>query len=161
MHPRPPRRRATAPRRTPGRSPSAPDGAGEALQRALERVGDRWVLRIVEVLLDGPRRFGELAEVLGVAPNILSKRIRQLEADGVVVAAPYNDRPVRLSYELTASGRELAGAVALLAAWGARRDGRPAATFHARCGTALEIRPWCPTCDRTVDEGEAPGVYEV
>ena len=84
-----------------------------------------------------------------------------MEADGVVVGTPYTDRPVRLTYELTAAGRELAGAVALLSAWGARREGRSAATFHARCGTALETRPWCPTCDRVVDEREAPGVYEM
>src|SRR4051812_25628360 len=79
------------------------------LDDALERIGDRWTLLVVDALLAGPRRFGELGEqVEGIAPNILTRRLRQLEADGIVVAAPYSHRPVRLSYELTGPGRDLA-----------------------------------------------------
>lgn len=119
------------------------------------------MLLIVGSLLGGPRRFGELGDELGVAPNILTRRLRQLEADGVVVASPYSKRPVRLSYELTAGGRELAGALSLLADWGARRDGRTPDTFHDACGTPLELRPWCPTCDRLVDGAESSVTYDI
>ena len=50
------------------------------LEAALDRVGDRWSLLLVEALLDGARRFGELREVLpGIAPNILTDRLRRLE----------------------------------------------------------------------------------
>jgi DNA-binding HxlR family transcriptional regulator len=55
------------------------------LAAALERVGDRWSLLLVEALLTGPRRFGELsAAVQGIAPNILADRLRRLESERVV-----------------------------------------------------------------------------
>ena len=79
------------------------------LDRALTTVGDRWTLLVVEALLDGPRRFGELSDALPrIAPNILAARLRKLESERLVVSAPYTTRPVRHHYELTADGRELA-----------------------------------------------------
>jgi DNA-binding HxlR family transcriptional regulator len=115
----------------------------------------------VRALLDGPQRFGQLGDALGVAPNVLTQRLRQLEADGVVVASPYSERPPRFSYELTAPGRELAGALALLAQWGAQRSGGSPEAFHDRCGTPIEVRAWCPTCEQPVDDAERPGTYEI
>jgi len=132
-----------------------------SLRQAVERVGDRWVLLIVGALLDGPRRFGELGDQLGVAPNILTRRLRELEADGVVVSTPYSERPVRVSYDLTAGGRELAGALRLLAQWGAGPADRRAAGFHAACGSPVELRPWCPTCDRVIDDDETSDRYDI
>jgi DNA-binding HxlR family transcriptional regulator len=126
------------------------------LDRALARVGDRWSLLLVEALLDGPRRYSELSDaVAGIAPNILAARLKRLEQDGLVTATPYSDRPVRHLYQLTADGRELAAALAVLAAWAARVEGLPAPQYHATCGTPLESRPWCPTCGRVVDALEA------
>ncbi|MGH9264916.1 MAG: winged helix-turn-helix transcriptional regulator, partial [Acidimicrobiales bacterium] len=90
------------------------------LEEAVARVGDRWALLIVSALLDGPRRFNDLqGDVAGIAPNVLSQRLRTLEQHGVVVAAPYSERPPRFVYQLTAAGAELAGALRLLAQWGA------------------------------------------
>ena len=55
------------------------------LSAALERVGDRWSLLLIEALLDGPRRFGELSEAVeGIAPNILSERLKRLEGERVI-----------------------------------------------------------------------------
>jgi DNA-binding HxlR family transcriptional regulator len=126
------------------------------LDRALARVGDRWTLLLVEALLDGPRRYGELAEAVpGIAPNILAGRLRRLEQDGLLVATRYSDRPPRHQYELTADGRALAAALVVLAGWAARVEGLPAPRYHATCGTALESRPWCATCGRTVDDAES------
>ena len=89
------------------------------LAAALERVGDRWSLLLVEALLPGPRRFNELAEaVTGIAPNILADRLRRLESERVVSATPYSERPPRFAYALTDEGQELAGALRLLADWG-------------------------------------------
>ena len=91
------------------------------LQTALDRVGDRWCLLVVESLLEGPLRFNDLQTALpGIAPNILSDRLKRLERERVLLARPYSERPVRLSYELTAEGRELAGALRLLADCGVR-----------------------------------------
>ena len=126
------------------------------LERAVASVGDRWTLLLVSALLDGPLRFGELAEAVpGVAPNILTRRLRHLEHEGLVVATPYSRRPLRVTYDLTATGRELAGALALLSEWGARQGGEAAPRHHAPCGTSLESRWWCPTCDRAVVDDEA------
>jgi DNA-binding HxlR family transcriptional regulator len=123
------------------------------LAHALSLIGDKWTLQVVAGLLDGPRRFGELAETLqGIAPNVLTTRIRQLERDGLVVATPYSQRPVRLAYALTDSGRELGDAISLLAAWGARQTGDTEGPVHASCGTALETRLYCPTCERPAEE---------
>ncbi len=128
-----------------------------ALGLALERVGDRWSLLVVEALLDGPRRFSDLAGALpGIAPNILADRLRRLEREGIVRATPYSRRPLRLDYALSAEGRDLASALRLLADWGARR-GRAAGhepLSHAACGTPLEARWYCPTCGLPVTDEE-------
>src|SRR5438270_875147 len=59
------------------RAPASSDDARSALADALATVGDRWTLLIVATLLDGPRRFGELQdEVEGIAPNVLTRRLR-------------------------------------------------------------------------------------
>src|SRR3990172_307798 len=70
-----------------------------ALDEALARIGDRWTLLVVDALLGGSRRFNELQrDVAGLAPNILSDRLKRLERDGLIVARPYSERPVRLAY---------------------------------------------------------------
>ena len=123
------------------------------LAEALARVGDRWMLLVVDALLGGPRRFNDLlGDLPGLASNILSQRLRHLEREGVVVATPYSRRPPRFVYDLTASGRELAGAVRLLAQWGAGRGGDAAALAHQACGTPMDTRWWCPTCAQVVDD---------
>lgn len=124
------------------------------LETAAARVGDRWSLVLVEALLPGPRRFTELqTAVTGIAPNVLARRLEHLEREGVVVAVAYQQRPVRHTYQLTAAGRELAGALRLLAHWGAESgDAEP--VRHGSCGTPVEPRWHCPTCDRTLDDDE-------
>jgi DNA-binding HxlR family transcriptional regulator len=128
------------------------------LAQALERVGDRWMLLLVRALLDGPCRFNDLQETVpGIAPNILSERLKRLERENLVVARPYSTRPPRLSYELTAAGLELAGSLRMLAHWGARHSGgQTDPPRHQTCGTPMEARWFCPTCDRTVEENEGP-----
>ncbi|HLM64113.1 MAG TPA: helix-turn-helix domain-containing protein [Acidimicrobiales bacterium] len=152
---------ATAIGRTGHAAPAGPD----ALADALGRVGDRWSLLVVAALLAGPQRFGDLLDGLdGLAPNILSKRLAHLEAEGLVVGEPYSRRPVRHAYRLTASGAELAGVLRLLAHWGATQREGPSlageghAPRHAACGTPLEARWACPTCDEVVDDPATDGL---
>jgi DNA-binding HxlR family transcriptional regulator len=129
------------------------------LEAALDRVGDRWSLLVVEALLDGPRRFGQLGEALpGIAANILTDRLRRLERAGIVRSSPYQERPTRLAYELTADGRALASALRMLADWGARRSDEVEPLRHAACGTPLEARYFCPTCTSLVDPADAADV---
>jgi DNA-binding HxlR family transcriptional regulator len=138
---------------------AAPPERPSPLGSALDRVGDRWSLLVVEALLDGPRRFGELSDaVAGIAPNILTDRLRRLERAGILRAARYTERPPRMEYGLTADGHELAGALRLLADWGARSPDRPEALRHEPCGTPLEARWWCPTCARTAEGVDSDGL---
>jgi len=138
------------------------DSADDELRRestldaALERVGDRWSFLVVEALLEGPQRFGELqAQLSAIAPNILIDRLRRLERAGVIASRPYSRRPARLAYQLTDEGLELAGVLRLLAAWGGGRSELGQALRHLTCGSPLEARWFCPTCARPVDEDEA------
>jgi DNA-binding HxlR family transcriptional regulator len=136
---------------------AAGDGRRSPLEAALDRVGDRWSLLLVEALLDGPRRFGDVSAALPrIAPNILTDRLRRLERAGIVVATPYQRRPVRMQYALTADGRDLASALRLLADWGARRSDDVEPLRHELCGTALEAHWFCPTCEVRVDDPDAP-----
>jgi DNA-binding HxlR family transcriptional regulator len=145
-----------------------PEGSGSGeiaadaptgLEEALHRVGDRWAFLLVDALLTGARRFGELQESIpGIAPNILSDRLKRLEREGIIVARRYSARPPRFAYELSAGGLDLAGALRLLAGWGARRAPNAEHPRHQSCGTPLETRWYCPTCARPVDDGEAGDV---
>ena len=77
-------------------SESITGASASALEAALDRVGDRWSLLIVDALLEGPRRFGELREALpGIAPNILTDRLRRLERERILLSSPYSTRPPR------------------------------------------------------------------
>jgi len=125
------------------------------LGAALERVGDRWTMLLVEALLDGSHRFGELAAAVpGIAPNVLARRLRHLEGERLVLARRYSERPPRHEYELTAAGRDLAGAIRLLAAWGAGHVADTALPRHDACGSELEPRWWCPLCELAVADGD-------
>lgn len=134
--------------------------AASPLAEALARVGDRWTLLVVEALLGGSRRFNDLLEQIpGIAPNILSERLKRLERDGLVVSRPYSDRPPRSEYELTGEGRELAGALRLLAHWGARHAPAADTPRHPACGTTMEARWYCPTCDEIIDDESNVDLY--
>src|SRR5215204_1456812 len=134
--------------------PGMTERASSPLAGALALVGDRWTLLVVQALLGGSRRFNDLLEQIpGIAPNILSERLKRLERDALLVSRPYTDRPPRAAYELTAEGRELAGALRLLAHWGARHALPAEASRHSACGTPLEARLYCPTCDHLVEDG--------
>jgi DNA-binding HxlR family transcriptional regulator len=87
--------------------------------RTLDIVGSRWTLLIIRDLLTGPRRFQDFQERLpGMAPNVLSDRLKTLEAHGVVHREFYSDHPPRAAYALTDRGRELGVVVLALGRWG-------------------------------------------
>src|SRR3974390_1603688 len=78
----------------------------------------------------------------------------------LVVPPPSSDRPPRAAYQLTAEGADLAGALRLLSDWAARHTDAPQAPRHAECGTPLQARWYCPTCDHIADhEPDADAVY--
>lgn len=93
------------------------------IARALDVVGERWALLIVRELLFGPKRFTDLkAGLAGASPNVLSQRLRELEAGGVVRRRAAG----AALYELTERGRQLHPILLQLGRWGARSNERPA-----------------------------------
>jgi len=91
------------------------------IARTLDIVGERWTLLIVRDLLSGTKRFQDFQERLpGMAPNVLSARLKTLEAHGLVRRDFYSDHPPRASYTLTDQGRELGLVVLALGRWGIR-----------------------------------------
>ena len=94
--------------------------------RALEFVGERWAMLIVRDLLVGPKRFGELQRGLANIPsNILTARLKELEAAGIVRRSARPRPEGGVAYELTPDGRELEESVIALSRWGAKRLGIP------------------------------------
>ncbi len=141
-------------------SPAGDERPHAALADALTAVGDRWTLLVIATLLDGPRRFGELQEaVSGIAPNVLSQRLRHLEHNALIVARAYSERPPRFVYELSTAGQELAGVLRLLEGWATRNAGGSSVPRHAVCGTPIEALWWCPTCEQPVDEPEGEQLH--
>ena len=129
----------------------SPEGQIAAVAAACEVLGDRWSLPIIAALLEGPLRYTEIQErVPGLAPNILTARLRKLERDGLLVATRYSSRPARFDYRLAPDGAALGGAIQQLSAWGAARADPGMTPTHGECGSVLEMRWWCPACGLAV-----------
>jgi len=119
--------------------------------KTLELVGERWTLLVVRDLLAGPRRFQDLQESLpGVAPNMLSARLKRMEEHGLIRRSFYSDHPPRASYELTDKGRDLGAVVGALAAWGSRHVHPGSALVSEECGHPVQMGYFCPHCKTRV-----------
>ena len=89
------------------------------LTRAMDLVGAKWALLVIEALLPGPQRFTEVERALGDAsPKVVAVRLRELEAAGLVSRTIYAEVPPRVEYELTQLGRELCPAILALRRFG-------------------------------------------
>ena len=100
-----------------------------SVARALDAIGDRWALLVVRELLLGPRRYTDLLSGLpGVGTNVLSTRLRELEAAGIVRRGQLPAPTAVAVYELTDDGLALRPVVDSLARWGTRRLTSPTST---------------------------------
>lgn len=96
------------------------------IAHALGLVGERWSLLVVRELLEGPKRYTDLAAGLpGIGTNILAARLRDLEAGGVVEKRRLPPPAASTVYELTSYGRDLRPVIHELARWGLRSLGPP------------------------------------
>src|SRR5579883_1878876 len=85
---------------------------------AVELIGRRWTGAIVRALLTGTERFSDLtATIPGLSDRLLSERLKELEAENIVVRIVLPETPVRIQYHLTEKGRALASVVDALSAW--------------------------------------------
>lgn len=97
----------------------------EHFQRAAELIARRWNPQIVGALLDDVTRFTDLRNAIpGISDRLLSERLKELEAAGIVTRDVTPCTPVRIEYGLTAQGRDLAGVVDEIRAWAERWAGR-------------------------------------
>ena len=85
---------------------------------AVELVGRRWTGVIVRTLLGGPARFHEIRDAIpDISDRMLSERLRELEAEGIVTRSVIPETPVRVEYALTEKGRSLEAAIMAIARW--------------------------------------------
>jgi DNA-binding HxlR family transcriptional regulator len=94
------------------------------LHEAIELVGKRWTGAIIWALGERDHYFGELSQAVpGLSDRLLSRRLRELESEGLVHRVVHEGNPPRVSYGLTEKGRGLGPAIDELAAWARRWNG--------------------------------------
>lgn len=123
--------------------------------RAVETVGEWWSILILRDALQGSTRFDEFSQSLGIAPNILSRRLAHLTKAGMFTRRRYHERPPRYEYVLTDKARDFFPVIVALLAWGNkhlapkgeaillanRDDSRP---FKPIVVDAADLRPITP-----------------
>ncbi len=87
-------------------------------ESAFELIGKRWTGLIIRVLLTGPKRFKELAEIIpNVSGKVLTERLKELECAGIITRQVYPEMPVRIEYGLTEKGKALLPVIDELQKW--------------------------------------------
>ena len=93
----------------------------EHFQRAAELIGKRWNPQVVRALQSGATRFTDIRDTIPqISDALLSERLKELEAEGVVTRTVTPDTPVRIDYQLTDRGRDLTKVVDELGRWAER-----------------------------------------
>lgn len=126
------------------------------IAQTLNLIGDRWTLLILHQLMQGHDTFKELQDSLNKIPtNLLSDRLKSLEADQLITAKLYQSHPPRYRYELTGGGTDLADIFNSLMLWGERNlDKCHKRLTHTECGHSVELQYYCAECGRTVSRDE-------
>jgi DNA-binding HxlR family transcriptional regulator len=131
------------------------DSQSCSIARTLELVGERWTLLIIRDAFLGVRRFGDFAERLGVARNVLQDRLERLVEAGILSKVPYQERPLRHEYRLTEMGTDLWPSIVALLQFGdkhlAPEAGPPMLMLHRGCGGELDDRRTCTTCGAALE----------
>jgi DNA-binding HxlR family transcriptional regulator len=129
------------------------------IARTLEVVGERWTLLILRQAFYGVKRFDQLQASLGIARNILAKRLQTLVGAGILERHRYQERPARYEYRLTEKGRDLYPVVLALRKWGDKHAvshiGPGVTLVHKGCGHEIEGVMVCEHC------GEPLGAHDV
>ena len=114
------------------------------IARALELVGERWTLLLLQEMLKGIKRISDLSENdKGISPNILSARLKTLEEHKIVGRKFYSHHPPRAEYHLTKKGHDLGLVAGALAAWGAKYFEDEIKLVHQICGSTLDVIYHC------------------
>ena len=128
-----------------------------SVARTLEFVGAKWTLLVVRELLLGKHRFDEIVRYTGAPRDILTTRLRSLEAEGFVTRVQYEEHPPRFEYHLTDLGRSLGPIVAMMREFGDRHlagESGPPMRFEHSCGEEYHAVVACKACGQVVRRGE-------
>src|SRR6266404_210246 len=124
------------------------------IARSLDRVGEWWSILILRDAFYGLRRFDEFQKSLGVAPNILTRRLNRLVESGLLERRPYSEHPPRDEYVLTARGRDFRPVLLALLAWGNRHfalEGPSVLLVDAKTGAAVDPMLVDPATGRPIN----------
>lgn len=128
---------------------TAYDSGTCSIARTAQILGDRWTVLVIRDLFNGVRRFDELHTHLGIARDVLAKRLALLVDEGLVEKRPItiDGQRARHEYVLTGSGRDLRTVLVAIMDWGDRhrsgQDGPPVSLRHRDCGAAVHARLSC------------------
>ncbi|MDH4566475.1 helix-turn-helix transcriptional regulator [Pseudomonas sp. BN414] len=144
---------------------SSPRKSAETLcpvARAEDLVGDRWTVLVLRELFMGNRRFDEIQAQTGGTPQMVATRLKQMEADGLVLRTRYNERPVRYEYQLTAKGEAFYPVILALRAWGEQwcktaEEGVAVHFTHKTCGQPAGLGPLCDGCGEVLRREDLSG----
>jgi DNA-binding HxlR family transcriptional regulator len=128
-----------------------------SVARTLEFVGAKWTLLVVRELLLGNHRFDAIVRYTGAPRDILTTRLRSLEAEGFVTRVQYEERPPRFEYHLTDLGRSLGPIVTTMREFGDRHlagESGPPMRFEHTCGEEYHAVLACKACGQVVRSGE-------
>nr|WP_294942655.1 helix-turn-helix domain-containing protein [uncultured Mucilaginibacter sp.] len=92
-----------------------------SMEAALSVISGKWKVKILNQLLDGPKRYSEIHRgITGITEKMLSQQLRELEEDKIITRKVYPEVPPRVEYTFTDLGKELASIFYALEKWGAR-----------------------------------------
>ena len=117
--------------------------------RTLAQIGERWTLLILRDAFYGIRRFDDFQASLGVARNILTKRLTKLVRAEIMRKEQYQEHPPRYEYRLTEKGRDLVPILTSLLAWGDKWETTgepPMRLIHATCNSVMHATAVCSEC---------------
>jgi len=133
------------------------------IARSLERVGEWWSMLILRDALHGFTRFDQFQKSLGIAPNMLTRRLNALVKAGLLDRRRYSERPPRDEYVPTARGRDFQPVLVALLAWGNKHfapEGASVQVINTRTGAAVEPILVDPATGRPIQKPDyafAPG----
>src|SRR6202163_300970 len=125
------------------------------IARSLERVGEWWSILILRDALHGLRRFDEFQKSLGIAPNMLTRRLNSLVDAGLLERRRYSEHPPRHDYVPTMRGRDLLPVIIALLAWGNKHfapEGPSVVLINRKTGAAVDPILSDPATGRPVEE---------
>jgi DNA-binding HxlR family transcriptional regulator len=126
------------------------------IAQTLNIIGDRWSLLILHQMFLGNETFNEIKDRLeGIPTNLLSERLKALEADELIERSIYQSHPPRYKYVLTEKGFDLEDVFNSLILWGQKYlNTCYKKLVHKNCSSIIEHRYYCPKCSRNVSVNE-------